>query len=174
MATDFAKWNLGRDSEDNRPLFQKRLSSRPMRPESRSKVESKWRNNRSSHHLLVDSLQLEDKVLDSLIANSRFILESGDAPGEYSLQTWRRATDYLRRLSLLADTTNRELPLPRITAAGEGSIDLFWSTRARTLLLNFPSDELAPTFFYRKETLELTGVLKDEAATEELVRWLTA
>jgi hypothetical protein len=174
MSLDFAKWDLGRSAEDNRSLFQERLNKCAPRSDSKVNVAAKWRAGSSSRFSQIDHFYLGDAALDALITDSKYILESGDTPGEYSIRTWRRATDYLRRLALLADTTNRELPLPRITAAGEGSIDLLWSSRARILLLNFPGDEVAPTFFYRRETLELTGVLKDEAATEELLRWLIA
>jgi hypothetical protein len=168
VPTDFAKWNAGRDCDDGRFYPSHRQSQQVINS------GSKWGRGSAAFEFRSDVFSQEDPALDALIENSKYIPASGDFHDEYSWKTWRRATDYLRRLSLLADTRNRELPLPRITAAGEGSIDLLWCTRVRMLLLNFPGDELPPTFFYRKEPIELTGVLKNEAATEEFLRWLSA
>lgn len=163
MQAEFQKWIRRARCEGALLTRERRYASNAHLTLRREAQQSLFRVTRTE-------TEAENGLLDALIESSRFILRLESK--EHVLATWERATDYLRRLSMRADATSRDLPLPRILPAGEGSIDLLWQTRVRSLLLNFPEDENIATFFYKKGALELTGALSGAEIPEELLRWL--
>jgi hypothetical protein len=97
---------------------------------------------RSSSAEVTKSNKLED-----LIRSSKWITQLeddwDDEGGQgYSLDTWERATHFLRKqVEVLEDDfCCIPVPLPQIAPADKGSIDLHWSFDDRQLLVNIPSD----------------------------------
>lgn len=163
MQARVSKWSHRRRCEDQ--------YVRPYKPASFVKAGWKWQEDRATRLMRDDPFDNEHPALERLFEHSKYIFEAGE-PGEYAEATLNRARNYLRKLALLADLTSRELPLPRILPAGESSVDLLWKTRLRGLLVNVPAGSDALTFFYKKDPLEVSGVLHTDEPSEELVRWL--
>ncbi len=167
MKIEPCDWTNKSSDRDFVKLFQRRRSR------SVFQQRTSWFDS-SNHNPSKGSYAKEDTALDVVINESQAILETGTEGDSrsYSLATWRRATQYLRRLSLHADLKGYELPLPRILPAQDGSIDLLWKSGQRGLLINFPADEVEATYYGRKPGLKTSGVLLTDDAHHDLIRWL--
>ncbi|MFP3940124.1 MAG: hypothetical protein ACLF0P_07450 [Thermoanaerobaculia bacterium] len=72
----------------------------------------------------------------------------GEGSAGYSVETWQRATDYLRRIALSCWEEFRvAIPPPWITPGPEGSIDLHWQAETYELLVNIPGAPEEATFY---------------------------
>jgi hypothetical protein len=119
--------------------------------------------------------------IEAAIKASRVLTTHGDNwDGEgasgWTIETWQRATRFLRELSFGGRaTTGRLIRSPQITGAETGSIDLYWSGHGRTLLINFPSDPAIGATFYGKDS-EGNTMLGEIAASErvrlDLAAWI--
>jgi hypothetical protein len=91
-------------------------------------------------------------------------------------ETWRRATDYLRRhAELLYARYGLRLPIPRILAGPAGSVDLHWKINGRELLLNVPAtDELATFYGDASGSSSIKGTVDTKVDDLGLFTWLTA
>jgi hypothetical protein len=90
---------------------------------------------------------IKSDELENLISSSKWITQLeddwDDEGGQgYSIDTWERATHFLRKqVEVLEDDfCCIPVPLPQVAPADKGSIDLHWSFDDRQLLVNIPSD----------------------------------
>ena len=120
------------------------------------------------------------RAINDAIEDSRRILDLGEdwddqgSPG-YQESTWRRATGFLAEMARVARTTlGLPLPVPMISPAGGGSIDLYWRDEQRSLLVNIPSDPAELGTYYGQNDLGDTtaGQLNPASARIHLVAWL--
>lgn len=87
------------------------------------------------------------------IERSREITElrddwDGEGSAGYSVETWKRATDYLRWTALSCWEQFRvAIPPPWIIPGPEGSIDLHWQAETYELLVNVPGAPEKATFY---------------------------
>ena len=118
--------------------------------------------------------------IDAAIERSRFILslrEDWDDAGSagYSIETWQRAVAFLRGHS---DFTHRifgfGLPAPAISPADTGSIDLYWRTIDKSLLINFPDAAAEPATYFGRLAKggTISGQIAAGSLRPELVAWL--
>jgi hypothetical protein len=119
--------------------------------------------------------------LEDLISSSKWItqLEDNwdDEGGQgYSIDTWERATRFLRKqVEVLEDDfCCIPVPLPQIAPADNGSIDLHWSFDNRQLLVNIPSDSsnLATYFGENSKGETVAGKLDPGHHNFTLAAWL--
>jgi hypothetical protein len=136
-------------------------------------------------HKLVRYTRVKSEPLADLLSaidNSRSMLDlpdDWDDEGSPRImeETWRRATDYLRRHAhLLYELNGSHIPIPRILPGPEGSVDLHWKTGRRELLANVPAAADQPATFYGDAfgTNSIKGRLDTEADDLGLFTWLTA
>lgn len=115
----------------------------------------------------------------STLRESRKILEFGDdwdgegSPG-YSEQTWKRAAQFLADNALVFYRKRAgRIPLPAIHHGPEGSIDLYWNTAVRRLLVNIPADpNAAGTYHGSDGQSEVKGRLGVPNENLWLMVWL--
>lgn len=121
---------------------------------------------------------LEWRALEDEIMSAEFILNIGNDEGAedfvpYSRQTLSRATDFLRRYMVHAQTSNLVgAGIPSIGPADLGSIDLYWESPVRTLLINFPSDVAVANFYGQKQKRQISGRFDPSEVPTELVVFL--
>ena len=102
------------------------------------------------------------------IARLRRGWDGDDATG-YDQATLDRATTFLWNLA----ATSSGLPVPLISPADAGSIDLYWRLDDRTLLVNFPTGDREGSFFGKdRDRGTISGKLKGSGARPDLVAWL--
>lgn len=119
--------------------------------------------------------------IERAIEGSRSILaieEDWDGEGSlaYDESTWRRATEFIRRITIPFITIyKKQIDPPKITAGPDGSIDVRWIGKRRTMLLNFPADDnMPPDFFgHDKGQDTLKGTLDLASQNHWLLLWLT-
>lgn len=122
--------------------------------------------------------ELELRACEKEITAAEFILRIQDEEGSedfvpYSRQTLSRATDFLRRYMIHAHTSNLVgAGVPRIGPADHGSIDLYWESGSRTLLINFPCTEAVANFYGKKQKREISGRFDPSEVPTELVVFL--
>ena len=100
----------------------------------------------------------------------------GDGATGYSYETWKRATDFLRSLMrLVLSETDAVHQVPRINPADQGSIDLFWKSAERELLINVPADADALASYYGQDRYGNTtsGLIHTGSKPVALAGWLT-
>lgn len=91
----------------------------------------------------------------------------------YSRDTLSRATNFLQRLMIHAHSANlMNTGVPRIGPAECGSIDLYWETGDRTLLINFPAHESIANYYGKKPKNETSGKIDPSGPIADLVVWL--
>jgi hypothetical protein len=124
---------------------------------------------------------LEQRDIRQAIEASRRLLELVDdwdeegAPA-YAETTWERATSFLSRL---ADDAKRSVQatvgIPLISPAGGGSIDLYWESPTRTLLINIPAEEAEPASYFGRagQVDTISGLVSTDYARRFLIAWLT-
>jgi hypothetical protein len=119
------------------------------------------------------------EALDT-VRSSRAILsltDNWDSEGAsgYLEATWTRATNYLLEVAKTArDVFGRRFPVPLVSPAQEGSIDLFWKLPQRTLLINVPaaSDERITFYGSSQDGNTIGGEIGAGPARSDLVEWL--
>jgi hypothetical protein len=169
LRPSLAKWVVSPCAHD-RSAFRRALRNAPRGTESHKLV----RYTRVTSEPLADLL--------SAIENSRSMLDlpdDWDDEGSPRImeETWRRATDYLRRHAhLLYELSGSHITIPRILPGPEGSVDLHWKTGRRELLVNVPPGADQPATFYGDAfgTNSIKGKLNTEADDLGLFTWLTA
>ena len=117
--------------------------------------------------------------LETAIDHSRSILDLRDdwdeagAPG-YQWGTWERAIALLRLHASAALLLARTIPVPRILAGPNGSIDLHWRSADSEILLNVPADERQPIDFYGDDRSGgvVRGTLSSVISKATLLPWL--
>ena len=117
--------------------------------------------------------------LETAIGHSRSILDLRDdwdeagAPG-YQSGTWERAIGLLRSHARAALLLARTIPVPRILAGPNGSIDLHWRSADSEILLNVPADERQPIDFYGDDRSGgvVRGALPSATSKATLLPWL--
>ncbi|SRR6266508_4889465 len=94
----------------------------------------------------------------------------------YTRPTWERSATFLMKMVEWANLLDRHLPVPMVAPADEGSIDLYWKTPNRRLLINFPAAKDQPATFYGEgESVDTTsGTLGDKTVRPDLVLWLAS
>jgi hypothetical protein len=127
----------------------------------------------------VSPSEQEWHAMDEEINAASFILcienefESDDFV-PYSRSTLSRATEFLRRLMIHAHAANViGVGVPQVGPADRGSIDLYWETSDRTLLINFPAFESVANYYGKKAKSEISGRFDPIEARPELALWLT-
>jgi hypothetical protein len=91
----------------------------------------------------------------------------------YVRETLSRATSFLQRLMIHAHSANLiNMGVPRIGPADQGSIDLYWESGDRTLLINFPADKDIANYYGKKPKSEISGRFDPSEARADLVVWL--
>ena len=122
-----------------------------------------------------------DDALEREIESSRRITELEDDWDDcgsegYTTDTWQRAVDYLHRMTAAArDARQTQLPVPAISPADSGTIDLYWANAAMCrLLINVPANPNAPIAYYGERDAQTTisGTVKRGTVRPELVTWL--
>ncbi len=112
-----------------------------------------------------------DPGLSSSIEASKKITEldenwDGEGSSGYSLDTWRRATNFLQDYAIAYWCEFFEpVVSPKILPGPDGSIDIYWKRDKQTLLINVPSDQTLPAQYYgdkgqgetRKDELNLAN-----------------
>lgn len=122
--------------------------------------------------------ELEMRAFEDEIKAAEFILTIQQEEGSedfvpYSRETLSRATDFLRRYLIHAHTSNLVgAGVPTIGPADHGSIDLYWESANRTLLINFPSTEDAANFYGKKPKSQISGRFDPSEVPTELVIFL--
>ena len=136
-----------------------------------SAVTARHRWNLTLPQVLPSEPRAVDRV-ERAIAESRRILNLRDdwdgegSPG-YSKRTWLRVGTVLRGLSGEA----RRLPVPMISPAEAGSVDLYWGKPGHNLLLNVPADTDDPVAYYGISGQgRISGVLEEDISY--LVAWI--
>lgn len=120
----------------------------------------------------------EWQVLEDEIKAADFIVEIQSDEGvddfvPYSRETLSRATDFLKRYMIHANSANLlGAGVPRIGPADRGSIDLYWESADRTLLINFPSDTNVANYYGQKQKREISGRFESSEVPAELVVFL--
>lgn len=103
--------------------------------------------------------------------------EDEECAHPYSAETWGRAARFLRHQDRYARFTFGEsLPVPLISRAQEASLDLYWETDGRKLLINFPAEaELSATYYGEDASGNTTaGEIPPKAEhAYQLAQWLT-
>jgi hypothetical protein len=119
--------------------------------------------------------------LEKAIEQSKSILELQVDPDSgvdvaYASQTLNRATTVLRGVAeSFWNDTGSYLPVPSISPAPGGSIDVFWEAATLTLLINIPAGaEKSSTFYGRnKSGSKISGSLAPgETEVRHLTGWL--
>ncbi|MBW4618835.1 MAG: hypothetical protein KME17_05690 [Cyanosarcina radialis HA8281-LM2] len=127
------------------------------------------------------SIRIPDRLnyLADIVEKSRSILELQDdwddegSPG-YSEQTWERAVTFLLENAVsLWQEKGFCVTAPAIHNGPEGSIDIYWETDNRKLLINVPADRNKLADFYGYDSLgrEVKGMLKLSEPNEWLLLW---
>jgi hypothetical protein len=96
------------------------------------------------------------------------------SPG-YSEATFSRAADFLVLHAVLAaQLLSSRLSVPLISPAQNGSIDLYWRTADRSLLINFPRNSVEPASYFGKASTGDTnsGRIIGESTRPDLIAWL--
>jgi len=134
-----------------------------------------------SYKKLSAAVRSEHDAIENEIKASMFILRIENELDEpdfvpYSPETWRRACNFLRRLSIHAHSCGfAGFGVPEIVPASKGSIDLLWRMEDRRLLINFPSQVDHPASYYgAKEGSEVSGRFNPSGTRPELIFWLAA
>jgi hypothetical protein len=131
------------------------------------------------HRIENDTWKVLETTLDAVIAKSKEILKIKNILEEddyqpYVLDTWRRATFFLRRLVLSAQLSGKSaIDLPRIVPAPSGSIDLLWETADTLFFINFPPNNGEATYSGRKSDIETSGALLTDEVRPEIMIWLS-
>lgn len=128
---------------------------------------SEWRTR---HATLLNTIDASREIV-----NLRDNWDGEGATG-YSDETWKRATDFLRSLMLLVlYETDAGRQVPRINPADQGSIDLFWKSAERQLLINVPADADAPASYYGQDRYgnTISGLMHTGSPPLALAGWLT-
>ncbi|HEX3103981.1 MAG TPA: hypothetical protein VHQ22_05995 [Terriglobales bacterium] len=122
------------------------------------------------------------EFLEEVIDHSRSLVQSygaQDDDGEsepISLTTWQRVQNFLLKQAIASVTLfNLPIPIPDISPAGEGSIDVFWQVEGRELLMNFPAVESEPITYYGQTAAgDQTTAGRTTGAEErpDLIAWL--
>ncbi len=123
---------------------------------------------------------LSNIELKAEIEQARRILElEDDWDGEgslgYSEDTFNRATEFLTTyVEGLRDLYGIRLPIPRISAGPDGSIDLHWKQPTWELLVNIPTDinEMATFYGDNYETQKVSGSLDPKNFNLGIATWL--
>jgi len=140
-----------------------------------------WINEFFSVENLETSVQKPEEI-EAFINSSKWILnleDDWDDEGSqgYSIDTWERAISFLRKQVevLKDDFCYHPTPLPQITPANKGSIDLSWELDDRQLLVNIPSDpSRLATYYGENDTGETTsGRLNTDRRNFALAMWLS-
>jgi hypothetical protein len=128
-----------------------------------------------------DTLRQHDGEMEKVedeIRSSRFILGlqndfEEDHFEAYSETTWKRATNFFRRMAIHAISCRFfDVKLPTIGPAARGSIDIFWELSDRTLLINVPAGDGPATYYGMKLGSEISGRIDPNLARPELILWL--
>src|SRR5579862_643028 len=96
----------------------------------------------------------ELNAVTDAIEKSRAILQlkedwDGEGSPGYTEDTWNRATSFLLANALrLWEEKGIVINAPAVHNGPEGSIDLYWGTSERKLLINLPADSEEPATFY--------------------------
>lgn len=119
-------------------------------------------------------------LVEGAIETSRKILEveenwDGEGSPAYSESNWKRATRFVREITVPFITQRKELAPPNISGGPDGSIDVRWTAERRTMLLNFPPDEAAPPDFFGHDRGHdsIKGTLDLTSHNQWLLLWLT-
>ncbi len=130
----------------------------------------------------VDFAQWIEEFLqtEAAIEASKVILElyegwDDEAGTGYTIETWRRAADFVKAQVLLArDWPGLRFSPPVINAADRGTIDVYWQLPDRQLLINIPSEaETKATFYGETGTGETIGGKIDlTESSPQLMLWL--
>jgi hypothetical protein len=143
------------------------------------KRQSTWDDFKTGAPGRRSEVSIEGAAIEREIESSRFILEiSNDCLEEdfvpYTKELWTRATNFLRRLAIHAHSCGfAGIGVPDIAPASQGSIDLLWRLRDRSLLINFPSGEGSVANFYGKKAgSEVSGRFDPDTSRPELIFWL--
>jgi hypothetical protein len=122
------------------------------------------------------SAELEHAITESKSILSIDVNPDGSTISEpYLKATLDRAAKLLRTLAdLFWDFDVASMPVPSITPADQGSIDLFWEYQGTTLLVNIPAEAAkAVTFFGKRGGSTLSGVLEPhDTKPKHLTGWL--
>ena len=118
--------------------------------------------------------------IEKVIESSKYILdlpENWDEEGSpaYTKETWERATQFIRKTSLLfKKKSGTWVKPPKITPGPDGSIDVRWKNPVRSLLVNFPADSAAHPDFYGsdKKSDIIKGTLNLSSQNHWLLQWL--
>ena len=122
--------------------------------------------------------ELEWRAMEDEIKAANYILQiENDAEADdfvsYSQETLNTATGFLRRQMIHAHSARVVgMGVPQIGPADHGSIDLFWEKHDRTLLINFPPEGGAASYYGKKPKSEVSGRFDPSEARAELVFWL--
>jgi hypothetical protein len=138
-----------------------------------------YKTNRSEYPIPITSIRDYKLTLDMIEASKAITLlpnnwdEEGSAG--YSMRTWMRATDFLRKQATLAKEEGESIGVPTISPASNGSIDIYWRQLKGGLLLNFPENDQEPASYYGEQAKgdTISGVLSTEAARPDFIAWLT-
>jgi hypothetical protein len=119
--------------------------------------------------------------IERAIGDSRSILrlpDDWDEEGAVRIQerTWSKAVNLLRRAaSSLYETSRQRLPVPRINACADGSVDLYWKTDQFTLLINVKKEDGVGSDFYGERSAnaqDIRGPLNVDEPDFEFLNWL--
>jgi hypothetical protein len=121
----------------------------------------------------------EYRTIRQLISESRSITTlthdwDGEGGSGYSIETWKRATEFLLHQARFARQRGWAIGIPSISPADAGSIDLYWKSYGRDLLINIPAkaDGLATYYGETRRGDTISGVVKTDAPRPDLVAWL--
>ena len=97
----------------------------------------------------------------------------GEGSPSYQEETWKRAVTFLLENALsLWNEKGIRIQAPAIHNGPEGSIDLYWETADRKLLINVLADaQEAATFYGYDSRQEVKGILQLSAQNRWLILW---
>lgn len=122
----------------------------------------------------------ESEELRAEIERARGILElpedwDGEGSPSYLAATFDRAVGFLKTHSeYLMTNFDLEIPVPRIGAGPDGSIDLHWKRTSWELLVNIPADSSKMASFYGDNygVQQIKGSVDSEICNLGLAAWL--
>lgn len=153
-----------------RDVFEPEAYDRPgvLAPDEWCTSES-WSKAAPAYQIVSRFAEVRGSI-DRLIADSHWIADleddwDGAGAEGFENETLDRAREWLLELADACwDDHGRSIPLPAISPADSGSIDLFWDGDSR-LLINIPSGGGAPTFsIVQADGGELYGRLRGDLA----------
>jgi hypothetical protein len=124
-------------------------------------------------------LPQELTYLSKVIEKSRWMLDLRDnwddeGSPAYTEKTWKRAMTFLLK-NAVALWQEKQLLInaPAVHNGPEGSIDIYWETPSKKLLINVPSDDSEPVKFYGYDTRgnEVKGTLNLSETNQWLILW---